>query len=89
MGRGTQPEKRGRAGRGRRKRRPGFSTLWKKVFHGVENFSPGPVRHGPEVGGTTSPAGGPARPYFFRGTGGWNFFIQASWTIIMTWLVDQ
>ena len=27
--------------------------------------------------------------YFLTGRGGWVFFIQASWTIIMTWLVDQ
>ena len=29
------------------------------------------------------------RAYFFTGRGGWVFFIQASWTIIMTWLTDQ
>ena len=56
---------------------PDFSTPWKKVFHSVENFLPALARKPPHRG------------YFFTGRGGWCFFIQASWTIIMTWLVDQ
>jgi len=46
----------------------------------------------PRRGKSRAPARGRRREsaYFFAAAmGGWVFFIQASWTIIMTWFVDH
>lgn len=48
-------------------------------FRGVDKPQPGDGLRAGAKGGR----------YFLRGTGGWNFFIHASWKIIMTWLTDQ
>ena len=39
--------------------------------------------------GTGGKRAGGEEPHYFLMRTGWRFFIQASWTIIMTWLVDQ
>ena len=49
-------------------------------------FSAAWKSRGPRNGPRAGAEGG---RYFLRGTGGWNFFIHASWKIIMTWLTDQ
>ncbi len=54
--------------------------VWKKCFHTMEDF------HAPPFAKASGDKAGKRvwGLYFFRGMGGWNFFIHASWKIIMT-----
>lgn len=59
-----------------------FSMVWKKTkifFHSVE-------KRGTRRGGHPASNGA---GYFWRRGAWWNLRIQASWTIMRTWLTDQ
>lgn len=85
MGNGKQPEER------RREPRPGGrGRTWPAPSRVLERIPPdaGNTKAAPPENGSRGRLR-MRRTYFLMGRGGWNFFIQASWTIIMTWLVDQ